>query len=51
MEGFIGTAGRPVARDRFGKEFVAISDSHIKQEVVERLPGLQMRPLRVIIKP
>ena len=47
--GTVLVVGYIIARGRFGREFIAISNGRIKQKVVERLLRLQARPLRVII--
>jgi hypothetical protein len=47
----MGATLRPVARNRSGRELIAIYNRYIKEEVVERLLGLQVRPLCVVIRP
>ena len=51
MEGFVGVIFRLIARDRFTEEFIAIKDSSIKQKVEERLLGLDIFPLSIVIRP
>ena len=47
----MGATFGPIARDHFTGEFIAIRDSSIKKEVEERLLGLDMFPLSIIIRP
>ena len=47
----MGTIFRLMARNRFTREFIVIRDGSIKKEVEERLPGLNIFPLSIVIKP
>ena len=47
----MGAIFRPMARDRFTGKFIAIRDGSIKKEVEERLLGLNIFPLSIIIRP
>jgi hypothetical protein len=47
----MGATFGPIARDRFTGESIAIRDGNIKKEVEERLSGLNVFPLSIIIRP
>ena len=47
----MGVIFRPIARNHFTREFIVIKDSSIKKEVEERLLGLNIFPLSIIIRP
>jgi hypothetical protein len=47
----MGATFRLIARDRFTREFIVIRDSSIKKKVEERLPGLNVFPLSIVIRP
>jgi hypothetical protein len=51
VKGFIGATFGLIARDYFIRDFIAIRDGSIKKEVEERLLGLDVFPLSIVIRP